>query len=262
LGEPSANLERGLALMKQAAADLIVLPELSNSGYNFQSPDELDAIAEEIPGGPTLTAWMRASRETGTWIIGGLAERAGGVYFNTAVAVGPEGLVARYRKAHLYGNEPRWFQPGDTPFPVFRVGEAVVGMMICFDWAFPEAARVLALQGADLICVPANIAAGKGYPESYAHPGMVARSVENRVFSILTNRVGCEGEGPERLRYVGRSQVVGPDGSILASGGEADECAMAVEVDLSEAKDKRLRGISEMFAIRRPDLYGRIVGDR
>src|SRR5204863_1092342 len=124
-----------------------------------------------------------------------------------------------------------------------------IGVMVCFDWAFPEIARILALNRAQIICHPSNIVT------TFAQRGMTVRSVENRVFTITANRTGEEDGAAGRLRFPGQSQVVSPTGEVLVSSSESARECRVVEVNPSLADDKRLAGISDMFAARRPSLY-------
>src|SRR5207302_2067138 len=184
--------------------DLMVLPELFNTGYQFVSVDEVRALAEEIPGGPTTERLRKLAAERRTHVVAGLAERAGNRLFNSAVLVGPGGLIGVYRKTHLFFEENLFFSPGDTGFPVFDIGPARVGLMVCFDWFFPESARTLALKGAQVIAHPSNLVL------PWAPEGMKIRSLENRVFSATADRVGSE----RGLGFIGSSQVVAPNGEL------------------------------------------------
>ncbi|MEE9543759.1 MAG: nitrilase-related carbon-nitrogen hydrolase, partial [Thermodesulfobacteriota bacterium] len=156
-GEVGRNVDIALRRVLRADVDLIVLPELFNTGYRFRSLKEAFRLAEEIPDGPTTERLIETASAKKVFIVAGLAERKGKKVYNSAVLVGPRGLIGVYRKAHLFSTEKRLFTPGDTPFEVFDIGKAKVGMMICFDWLFPEAARALALKGADIICHPSNL---------------------------------------------------------------------------------------------------------
>ena len=148
-------------------------------------------------------------------MVSGLNERDGDRLYNSAVLVGPEGYVGRYRKLHLFMNEKDYFQPGDAGLPVFDIGACKVGMLVCFDWQFPEAWRVLALKGADVICHPANLVL----------PGLAQRAVPihaltNRVYVVTGNRTGTEGgldlHGPV---HDCRSQRRGIGSSLGLGGG-------------------------------------------
>ncbi|MFO8034825.1 MAG: nitrilase-related carbon-nitrogen hydrolase [Candidatus Bipolaricaulota bacterium] len=249
-GEPSSNLERARKLLMRERAELWVLPELFNTGYVFASHDEVQELAEPVPDGPTTQGLVEAAQELKAHIVAGLAERAGSQAYNSAVAVGPRGLVTVYRKVHLFAEEKRWFAPGDTPFPVLDLRGAKVGVMVCFDHFFPEAARTLALQGAEIIAHPANLVM-----PGIAQRTMTVRALENRLFTVTANRVGAEERGGRALRFTGLSQIVSPVGTLLASSPEEDEDVKALDVDPTLAQDKRLNPWNDLLADRRPGFY-------
>ena len=156
-GDRDHNLERSLHFIERAAtegADLVVLPELANSGCDLGSSERALALAEEIPGGPTIRAWREAAEASGVCVVGGLLEREGDTLHNSAVLLDP-GVVGRYRKTHLWDREKRLYEPG-RELPVFDTSLGGIGLLICYDAWFPEAVRTLALKGAQVICIPSN----------------------------------------------------------------------------------------------------------
>ncbi|MBE9532051.1 MAG: acyltransferase, partial [Proteobacteria bacterium] len=202
-GEVEANVKLALRNIRKLDAELVVLPELFNTGYRFRSRKEALSLAEAIPNGATTSKLIEVAKEKNIFIVAGLPEKARGKIYNSSVLVGPKGFISVYRKAHLFSTEKRLFTPGNTPFEVHDIGKAKVGMMICFDWLFPEAARTLALKGADIICHPSNLVL------PHCPQAMITRCLENRVFAITANRVGSEARvGAERLRFIGKSQIV------------------------------------------------------
>ncbi len=238
------NVAECLDLMDRLQADLWVLPELFASGYNFRTRAEASRCAEEVPSGPLcslLKAWTKA-RDCA--VVAGLPEKTRGRLYNSAVLVNG-GRVHLYRKTHLFGNEKRFFAPGDTGFWTAPVKGVKVGVMICFDWFFPESCRTLALRGAQVIAHSANLVLPWG-PE-----GMKIRSLENRVFTATANRVGSE----RGLRYIGLSQVVAPNGGLLARLGPGEVRALAVETDPWTARDKKVHPRNDLFRDRRPRFY-------
>jgi len=252
-GEVDKNLSSVASLIGSVEADLLVLPELFNTGYLFTSRKEVQDLAEEVPGGRTTEALSRLAENTGVHIVAGVAERDGDRIYNAAVLVAPGGHVATYRKIHLFFEEKLWFHPGEEEPEVFEIGSCRVGVMVCFDWFFPETARVLALKGADVICHSANLVL------PYCQDAMVTRCLENRVFAVTCNRTGSEERGGKRLVYTGRSQIVDPRGNVLyRAGRETDEVHVA-EVDAAAARDKQLNEHNNLFADRRPRLYGALV---
>ena len=183
----SANVAAVERLLHGVEADLLVLPELANSGYLYASPEALVPFSEPGDGsGPFLSALRGLAGRTGGVIVAGFSELAAGGLYNSAAAVGAAGVLQVYRKTHLFAGEKRLFQPGDTGFRIFEHAGARVGMMVCFDWFFPESARTLALRGAQIIAHPSNLVL------PYCQTAMFARCLENRVFAATTNRYGTE----------------------------------------------------------------------
>ena len=248
-GRTAENLERGLALADSVEADLVVLPELWSSGYVFSSHAEVEALAEDAARGPTARALSAAARRRRRHYVAGFPERHRGRFYNSALLVGPTGVRAVYRKLHLFEREQVWFEPGNLPLAVHRVGAARVGLMICFDWRFPEAPRVLALLGADLIAHPSNLV----FP--HAQRAMVTRSIENRVFTVTANRTGADTRPDGTVRFTGQSQITDPMGHVLASAGVRTEIARAASCDLAAARDKSLTALTDLWASRRPEFY-------
>ena len=249
-GIPDYNLDRALSLARVEDADLFVMPELCTSGYQFVDRREAERFAEEVPDGPTTDRLCQFARRMRAWMVCGLPEIQGDRLFNSAVITGPDGFVGVYRKTHLFRREKEIFDPGDTGFQVFDMDGLKFGVMICFDWIFPESARALALKGADVIVAPSNLIL------PWAQRAMVIRSLENRVFTILTNRHGDESRGGlEPLRFTGASQITAPSGEILAAL-ESDVDAVAVaEIDVKEARDKLATPENDVLADRRPSFY-------
>jgi predicted amidohydrolase len=252
-GNSEANLEKGLALAATADAELVVIPELWSTGYVFSSHAEVAALAEDSRDGATARALAWAAKREKRHYIAGFAEVSRGRYYNSAMLVGPGGVKAVYRKLHLFEREQEWFERGDLPLEVNKVGPARVGMLICYDWRFPEAARVLALQGADLIAHPSNLV----YPN--AQVAMLTRALENRVYIVTANRTGVEKRPGGTVPFTGRSQVAAPNGSALVRTTRAAETAVALDLDLDLARDKELTRRTAMFSNRRPEHYAALT---
>ncbi|WP_366922032.1 hypothetical protein MFMK1_002461 [Metallumcola ferriviriculae] len=252
-GDVKVNVEKALGLMDKADADLLVLPELFSTGYQFVNKEEVMELAEEVPNGFTCEKLSEAAREKNIFIVAGMAEKGGENYYNSAVLIGPKGFVGRYRKAHLFYEEKFWFTPGDIEFPVFDIGKAKIGLMICFDWVFPEVSRILALKGAQIICQPANLVL------PYCQSTMISRSIENRCFSITCNRVGIEKRKEEELDFTGMSQVINPKGEVMLTMGEVSEGLEIVEIDPALADDKLITTHNDVIKDRRTDLFGKLL---
>jgi predicted amidohydrolase len=237
--------------LDRVEGDLIVLPELCHSGYVFQSMAELDRLAEPIPEGPTCRLLADDARRRRRTLVAGICERDGETFYNSAAVFGPDGdLAGVYRKVHLFKDEKLWFAPGNRPFQVLAVAGIRIGVLVCFDWRFPEAARVLALQGAEVIAHPSNLVM------PYCQEVMRARCIENRVFAVTANRVGEDARpGGARETFTGQSQVVDPEGQVLVRAPEDVQAEAAVPVDLTRAHGKQINSRNDLFADRRPDFY-------
>lgn len=253
-GEVDRNLEKVADLLAREPSNLWVLPELFSTGYQFAVQHEVQELSEPIPDGPTTRRLIALARDLRCHIVAGLAEEANDQAYNSAVLVGPSGLVAVYRKVHLFYEEKRWFTPGDLPFPVADIGVAKAGLMVCYDHLFPEAARALALQGTDVIAHPANLVM-----PGLAQLTMQVRAAENRVFTVTANRIGVEARTDETLRFTGLSQIVSPTGEVLLQASPDREEVGVVDVDPAWARDKHLTTLNDVFADRRPEFYRRLM---
>ncbi len=260
-GDPKTNLERSVRAIQEAAdagADLVVLPELANSGCDFSSREQALKLAEEVGetrgnlGGLMLRAWKEALEKSGVFIVGGFLEREGGSLYNSAAVIGP-GFFGRYRKTHLWDGEKLLYEAG-RDLPTFDTPLGRIGVLICYDAWFPEAARTLALRGADLLCIPAN-APGDWVPEDQRRDDLTMLNVyaisyanANRLFVASANRVG---DG-----YLGRSCIVDCTGGVLAFGSAEKEELVNAEVDVGRARyEKRLTEHSHAFRDRNPGAY-------
>lgn len=240
-----ANIQAAFELMDQQSADLWVLPEFFASGYNFKTKKEAAKCAEPADG-PLSKVLKAYSAKNGCAIVAGFPEKAGSRLYNSALFV--DGARSRvYRKTHVFGGEKRFFSPGDTGFWVEKVKGVSVGVMICFDWFFPESARTLALKGAQVIAHPSNLVL------PWAPEGMKIRSLENRVFSATADRVGSE----RGLGFIGQSQVVAPNGELYFRLSRDHAQAAVVSIDAWTAKDKKVHPACDLFLDRRPKLYAR-----
>ncbi len=259
LGQTAANL-RTLQQMAHEAfkhgAKLVVFPECALSGYGFESLEAARAVAEPIPG-PSLLALQSLCAEHQSYLVVGMLERAGDAVYNSAVLLGPEGLMGTYRKIHLpWLGVDRFVTPGNLGFGVWDTAIGRIGIAICYDLRFPESLRVLALRGADIVALPTN------WPDtSQLMPDFVTRTraLENRVYLLACNRVGEE----SGFWFFGRSQIVGTSGRVIVEAGELPEIAYA-SIDPQRARQKRLilrPGSFEMDTIgdRRPEWYGALV---
>ena len=244
--ERGENLKRIEELIKDAEADLLVLPELSTTGYSFNSREEIIPFAEEIPG-YTSNRILKIASYKKMLIVYGFIEKEGDRLYNSSLLVSPEGIVGKYRKLHLFYKEKLIFTPGDLPLKVFDIKGVKVGLLICFDWIFPEALRTLALKGAQIVCHSANLIL------PYCQDAMRTRAIENRVFIITANRTGEEGE----YRFTGRSQIVNPKGEIILTTDDKEEVVKVLDIDPAQALDKKVNEYNDLFKDRREGFYFR-----
>ena len=249
-GKKEENLKKVLSAITDADADLLVLPEFFATGYQFVSQEEVSGLSESIPNGATTERLSELSRQKGIYLVAGLPERDGDRFFNSAVLSGPDGFIGVYRKTHLFFEEKLYFSPGDTGFKVWDTKVGRIGIMICFDWFFPEAMRALALMGADIITHPSNLVL------PYCPAAMPIRCLENRVFAVTANRVGEENrKAGQSLRFIGQSQITSPEGKIVIRAPENDEALLIAEINPETARNKNLNPLNNIFDDRRPEMY-------
>lgn len=264
IGEKARNLARSLELIETAAragVQLAVLPELTNTGYVFETREEAFALAEPVPDGPTTKAWMDAAATHQLFIVAGITEREGNRLYNAAVVVGPAGYIGTYRKNHLWGAENLFFEPGNLGMPVFHIGAGRIACAICYDIWFPETFRLAALQGADLLCVPTNWVP---MPQQPAHLPVMANILAmggahaNSMFVAAADRVGSERGQP----FLGNSLIVSQSGWPLAGPASFDcEEMIVADMNLADARRKRnLNEFNQLLRDRRTDVYDEMLG--
>jgi N-carbamoylputrescine amidase len=269
--DPDANMAKALDMTRDAiaqGAEVICLPELFRSRYFCQSQDDAHyALAEKIPG-PSTDAFVELARDSGTTILVSLFEkRAPGLYHNaTAVVDGARGYIGMYRKMHI-PDDPRYYEkyyftPGDLGFKNFSTDRAEVGVLICWDQWYPEAARLTALQGSEILFYPTAIG---WHPEEKAKVGVAqhqawqtvqrSHAIANGCFVVAVNRVGFEPDpaGSGGIEFWGQSFIVAPDGSVVCEAPVDKECVLVEELDLGALA--RQRHGWPFFRDRRVDAY-------
>jgi len=244
-----ANLDRISEMVDPVEADLFILPELFATGYIFEDREELVKFAEPLTGGLTYESLSALSRKKNAAFIGGFPERDSDRIFNSAMFVPPEGKPISYRKIHLFDREKLYFEPGDKPFQVIEFRGAKLGILICFDWIFPESYRTLALKEADLICHISNLVLPFCQKASYAH------AVSNRVFIAVSNRTGSEENAGLRLNFTGQSICYSPGGEVLTEFSENEESVHVISIDIKAARAKFVTERNHVFRDRRPLFY-------
>ncbi|MBN1640059.1 MAG: acyltransferase [Anaerolineae bacterium] len=248
-GQVERNLAHVVHALARVDADLIVLPELPFTGYHFRDRQELFHLAEDPQHSHTVDSLIALCRQRDLYLVTGFAERQRDRCFNSALLIGPQGIVHTYRKLHLFAAEKRCFDPGDTPLDVSHVRDLCVGMMICFDWVFPEVARALTLAGADLICHPANLVL------AYCQQAMLTRCLENLVYAVTANRHGADARPHGEIAFTGGSQIVAPRGELIHRAPSDRPELHIVEIDVARARDKHLTPENDIRVDRRPPFY-------
>lgn len=252
LGEVEHNISRLRTLAEDAVCDLLVLPELASTGYFFLDRNELLDLAEDPETG-RFCSWARGhAADFNRVVVTGFAERSGDRCFNSALIATPDGAYRIYRKTHLFYKEHLVFEPGDTGFFVVEWGGVRYGTMICYDWRFPEAARTLALRGADVIAHPSNLVAAA----SLWGPTMATRAIENKAIAVTANRYGDEVRGDERLHFSGESRIIDMNGSILAKAEADGDAVIVADVNPGRTRNKSFNPFNDILKDRRPEMYG------
>ncbi len=260
LRDNAVNVSRMVDHLRVTAAEgaeLTIFPECAVPGYCFASLEEALPYAEALDG-QAIRRMSAICRELKTHAIFGMLERDGDRVFNVAVLTGPRGMEAIYRKVHLpYLGVDMFTTPGDRPFAVHEVNGLRIGMLICYDAAFPEAARSLALLGADLIALPTNWPPGAEIMASCSIP---CRAMENQVYFAAVNRVGDE----RGFQFIGESSICAPNGQAIANSSGMDAAIITAEIDPLLARQKRIvrvpdKHIIDRMADRRPEMYGLVV---
>ncbi len=259
LGDVAGNLAACVSQLDRAAAarsDLVVFPECALSGYMLSDEQSARNCADRIPGDITETLGA-ACRRMGLHCVVGMLETEGGTLYNTAVLIGPDGVIGRYRKSHIACiGVDRFTARGSESYEVFDTPVGRIGLQICYDWRFPEITRVLALEGAEMIIHPTNSPVPAREIAEYITR---ARAAENAVFFVTANRCGSE----SGTAFFGWSQIVDPLGRRVVEAG-AEETVISAELDLRLARDKIIEphqgGYNvALFEDRRPELYSRLV---
>jgi predicted amidohydrolase len=248
-GKVQKNLKAVVDALTNISADIIVLPELPFSGYNFKDRHELKSLSEEVKNSSIVETLIKICKDGDFYIVSGFAEKNSDKYFNSSLLIGPEGLLHTYRKLHLFNQEKNWFDPGDIPLQINEVKGIKVGMMICFDWIFPEVFRSLSVLGADLICHPSNLVL------SYCQQTMLSRCLENSVFAITANRFGADIRPHGKIVFTGKSQVVAPKGELLIKAPAKKEVLDLVDINIDLARDKMMTPLNDIIKDRRQEFY-------
>jgi len=264
IGETADNVARSIRMIEEAAssgAALVVLPELANTGYVFASRAEAFDLAEGVPEGASASAWIEAAKRLNIHLVAGIAERDGDRLFNSALVAGPRGHIGVYRKLHLWGDEHLFFEAGDAGLPVFHTEIGRLAVAICYDGWFPEVYRLLAMKGADIVCVPTNWVPMPGQSAertAMANTLTMASAHSNGLNIVCANRIGTERGQP----FIGQSLIVGAQGWPLAGPATPDrEEILYARINLKQSRHARhLNAFNDVLRDRRDDIYDPMLG--
>jgi len=260
LGDVAGNVKRVQDFIRQtraAGAELTIFPECALTGYCFENLAEALTVAEPVPGPATETI-LSTLRETGGYAIWGMLEASDDGVYNVAILAGSDGIIGHYRKIHLpHLGVDMFAHYGDRQFAVYDVADIRVGIGICYDSAFPESSRIMALQGADLIALPTNFPTGA---QSMVEHVVNTRAMESNVYFAAVNRVGTERD----FSFIGQSKIAGPIGENLAIASREQEEVLYADIDPQKARNKRIvrvpgKHLIDRFADRRPEMYGELT---
>ena len=258
-------VEERLTTAADHGAGLIVLPELATTGYVFETREEAYAHSEPVPGGRSVDLFTRIAAERDVYIVGNVVEQANGRLYDTAVLVGPDGYIGRYRKTHLWNTEKLWFTPGDEGFSVFDTRIGRIGLLVCWDIWFPETARIVTQLGADIICIPTGWVWTP--PPLYDASGVcmaahltITAAHANNVFIATADRIGQErGAG-----FMGNSLIAGTNGwPVDRIAGPDEDTIIYADIDLTAARTAPIwNQLNDLHRDRRTDLYDQMLGYR
>lgn len=226
-------------------ADIVIIPELPNTGYVFNSRSEAWNYASTVNESPYITFLLEKARSANQFIVSGFCEKENDKLYNSSILIGPGKIIGKYRKLHLFMDEKEIFEPGNLGMPVFNTEIGRIAMLICFDWAFPEAWRIMGLKGAQLVCHPSNLVL------PHAQNAVPVHSLINRYFTITANRFGEE----RGIHFSGKSIISSPDGKIISAAGKNDAITRTITIDLSLSENKNLTPKNHAYDDRRPELY-------
>ena len=248
-GKVAANTRKIVAALDKVDAELIVLPELALSGYYFKNAEETLLLSEDPKRSNHIDSLINLCKKKNNYIVIGFAEKAKDKCFNSSALIGPKGIIHIYRKLHLFNEEKLCMSPGDTPLEVNEINGIKIGMMVCFDWAFPEVSRTLAIKGAEIICHPSNLVL------NFCQQAMISRCLENRVYAITANRFGSDNRPHGTLRFTGKSQIVSPKGDLIFRAVSQREACYIADINPTESHDKFITKHNDLFLDRRPEYY-------
>ncbi len=227
--------------------DLLVLPELFATGYTFKSKKEVKSFSETKKDETAIFLKQISLKIEGT-VIGGFIESEKNKIYNSSLIVYKGNVIDTYKKIHLFNKEKKWFNRGQKKPKVYNINGINIGVMICFDWLFPEISRGMALKGMQVLAHPSNLVL------PYCQNAMITRSIENKIFSVTCNRIGSEIRGKNKNKFTGQSQITDPNGNILDKASNEVKLSI-VNIDEKKANNKQINNHNNIFDDRQTYLY-------
>jgi len=243
--------------IKSVNSEIIVFPELAVSGYFYLDSNDISDFSQTLDS-EFIKELENLSSELNKIVVLGFAEKTGDKIYNSAIALFPDKSYNKvYRKTHLFYRERDVFEQGDSGYFVidYKPLDIRIGLMICYDWRFPEASRCLGLLGADLIVCPSNLVT-PAWPLV-----MPARAIENKVYVAVANRIGREDRNCERLTFTGKSAIYSYNGECLVMASSANEEVVTTDIYPLETRNKYFNEVNHLFEDRRPEFYS-IITDK
>ncbi len=246
-GSINANIQKLEDRLKNINADLLVLPELFTTGYMFQDKEELQKYGEPIPNGPTVKKLILLAQKYEVYLVVGMPEVEKDKFYDTTILVGPDWYVGKNQKKHLFYKENLIFDKGENKYEVFQTPIGNIGLMVCFDYMFPEVYRTLTLQWAEILCLTCCLKTSPSKVMTIAR----ANALSNWVYVIAVNRVGEE----RGVQFSGCSEIIWPRMETLAQGEENTEDIQVVDIDISKARNKVYNEFNDLLKDRRTSYY-------
>ncbi len=269
-GSVDANLKKAEGFIREACengANLIVLPETFNCGFFMDNREQAFQAAEPVPEGRSTQLLVSLAKKFGVYLCASVLERVGYDVFNTGILAGPDGFIGKYRKLHPCEDEVYFVEPGDLGLPVFHTPIGRIGLCVCLDAYYPEVFRILALQGADIVCCMFNssdVQKTRGLPEPIhtVIPAIcMANACANHIFTVCCDRVGKGRPNIHGNKYAGQSTIISPwGGPISEIASDEEEIILYADVDLCDARRKNYHPTNSRLAVRRTDVYSADLG--
>lgn len=246
LGEIEENVLKVEKLIKQCnGSNLIILPELADTGYNFINKEHANRVSKPIQENPFVKMLLKKAKELNTNIVSGICENIDNKLFNSSILISPKGIIGKYSKIHLFMNEKDIFEEGKGEIFVFNVDGFNIGMLICFDYLFADVWKVLAKKGADIIAHPSNLVTYNAFKV------VPAQAIMNKIYIATSNRIGND----KGLEFAGKSFLCNPNGDIISEASSENEEILFSEIDIKQSRNKMITERNHVFKDQRNENY-------